>query len=175
MSLWGYVLIYLPILLFVVAFLYETYLSFVRLKSQKAGKAGYVDVTWEVTHTLLVFGVVMLLMLHTKSIDDLAAAIFTATFWAAVALGIRGAVYIYIFYVRKRGVKTGWIDWVFALSHVVAAGLLVLVVLQATLYLIEARPPMNEQFIAPFLPGLLLVLALTALPLAKIYIGKHDS
>ncbi len=81
---WAYVLIYLPIVLFVLAFLYETYLSFMRLKSPKAGKGGYVAATWEVTHTLLIFAVVMMLMLFTGSIDKLGSAIYVATFTAAV-------------------------------------------------------------------------------------------
>ncbi len=173
MTFWAYVLIYLPIALFVLAFLYETYLSFARLRSTKAGRAGYVDTTWETTHTLLVFGVVMMLMLHTQTIDALSSAIFTATFWAAVALGVRGAAYIYIFYIRDEKAKTNWVDGVFALTHIVSAALLVTVVLQATLYFIAEHPPVNTHFIPAFLPGLALVLIIGALPLARIYLGKH--
>ena len=57
----GALLIYVPIVLFVVAFLYETWLSFRRLRPAAARKqrSGYVDATWEITHTLLVFAVVM--------------------------------------------------------------------------------------------------------------------
>lgn len=174
MIIWAYVLIYVPIFLFLLAFLYETYLSFVRLRSSKAGRAGYVDATWEVSHTLLVFGVIMLLMLHTQNIDALSSAIFTVTFWAAAVLGIRGAAYIYIFYIRKAK-TTSWVDWVFALSHVAAALLLVTVVAQATLFIVSEQPAVNTQFIPAFIPGLVLALALTALPLAKLYFGKHGS
>jgi cytochrome bd-type quinol oxidase subunit 2 len=169
---WAYILIYVPILLFVIGFLYETYLSFIRLGNPRAGKAGYVAATWEVTHTLLVFGVVMLLMLYTKVIDEIASRIFLATFLAAVALGIRGAAYIYIFYVRKSRARTGWVDWLFACSHVAAAGLLVVVVVQASWYLLRENPPLNEQFIGPFLPGLFLVLMLCAVPLTQLYRSK---
>lgn len=169
--LWAYILIYLPILLFVLGFLYETYLSFVRLKHPKKGKEGYVSATWEITHTLLVFGVVMLLMLFTKSIDKISDAIFISTFWAAVFLGLRGALYIYIFYVRKKP-TINWMDWSFALTHVIAAVLLVVTVISATWYLITEQPEANLQFIPVFLPGLLLILAVVAVPIMTLYKSK---
>ncbi len=168
---WAYVLIYVPIALFVLAFLYETYLSFVRLQHPKQGREGYLSATWEVTHTLLVFGVVMMLMLFTKSIDELADVIFLSTFWAAVFLGLRGALYIYIFYVRR--VPTiNWMDWVFAFTHVAAAGLLVVTVVRATWFIIAEQPEANLQFIPVFLPGLALILAVTALPMYVLYKSK---
>lgn len=169
--LWAYVLIYVPILLFVIAFLYETFLSFARLKNQKAGRSHYVDATWEVTHTLLIFGVVMLLMLFTKRIDEIASAIFLPTFLAAVALVVRSICYLYIFYVRKAKV-TSVVDWLFAVSHLVAALLLVVVVVKATWYLLTAQPEANLQFIPAFLPGLALVLGLCIVPVAVLYRNK---
>jgi cytochrome bd-type quinol oxidase subunit 2 len=165
----GFLLIYIPIVLFVVAFLYETWLSFMRLGDHKKGKRGYVDVTWEVTHTLLVFAVVMILMLYTQVLDQLAALIFWPTFLAAIALGLRGVCYIYIFYVRKNSERTNWIDWVFAIMHVVAALLLVTVVLQVTWFILTSGAAVNTEFIPAFLPGLLLVAGVVALPIWTLY------
>lgn len=161
----------IPTLLFVVAFLYETYLSFKRLNNSKAGKGGYVNATWEVTHTLLVFAVVMLLMMFTKNLDGLASAIFLSTFVALFALAIRAACYTYIFYVRSKQ-KTNWVDWVFALSHVVAAGALVITVVRALWFLYENNPPANTQFLPFFIPGLVLVIAVCAVPIALLYSTK---
>lgn len=157
-----------PTLLFVVAFLYETFLSFVRLKNPKAGKTGYVSATWEITHTLLVTAVVMLVMLFTSVLDGLAGAIFMATFLAAIALGIRSLLYIYIFYVRESK-KTSWIDWAFAFTHVIAAALLVVVVLQALAFLITNNPTPNSEFLPYFIPGMMLVVALCFLPIFILY------
>lgn len=165
---WAYVLIYTPIVLFVVAFLYETLLSFLRLRKGKGRSSGYVDATWEVTHTLLVFAIVMILMLFTKDIDRIADLIFLPTFLAATALAVRGACYLQIFYIRQKQ-RINWVDWVFALSHVVAAGLLVVVVGQVTWFLFTQHPTENSQFIPAFLPGLLLVLALCVVPLVTLY------
>jgi hypothetical protein len=167
--IWAYILIYLPILLFVVAFLYETYLSFARLRGKSRHR--YVDATWEVTHTLLIFGVVMLLMLFTKSIDVISDAIFIPTFLAATALLIRAACYIQIFYVREKP-NINWTDWTFAFSHVAAALLLVVVVIKSTWLLVTEHPEANLQFIPAFMPGLALVLAICAIPIYVIYSNK---
>lgn len=161
----------IPTLLFVLGFLYETYLSFARLKSPKAGKSGYVNATWEVTHTLLIFAVVMLLMLFSRNIDGIASAIFTSTFIAALALVVRSACYSYIFYGRKSQ-KTSWIDWVFAFSHVVAALFLVVTVVKALWYLYQNNPPVNTQFLPYFIPGLILVLGVVIMPMVLLYSTK---
>lgn len=162
------ILFLVPTALFVVAFLYETYLSFIRLKQPKASKEAYVSATWEVTHTLLVFAVVMLLMLFTKSIDGLASAIFISTFLAALALVTRSICYLQIFYVRKTQ-KINWVDWIFAFSHVVAALFLVVTVLKALIFLYQNKPDVNEQFIPFFIPGLILVLGICIVPMLMLY------
>lgn len=167
------VLFLIPTLLFVLAFLYETYLSFMRiLRPRRSGRTGYLSATWEVTHTLLVFAVVMLIMLFTHSLDALASAIFTSTFLAAAALTIRAAAYLYIFYVRHSK-KITWVDWLFALSHVVAALLLVITVIKALWFLYKHNPQVNTQFLPYFVPGLVVVLAICALPLVTLY-TKRD-
>ena len=166
------ILFLVPTLLFVVAFLYETYLSFKRLQNPQAGKNGYVAATWEVTHTLLVAAVVMLVMMFTQVIDQLASAIFLATFIAAVALGVRAVLYMYIFYVRSSK-KTNWIDWAFALTHVVAAAFLVVVVIQALWFLQVNTPPVNSEFVGVFIPGMLVVIAICIVPIVSLYKTKN--
>ncbi len=167
-----YILFLVPLLIFVSAFLYETWLSFVRLRNPAKGRSSYVTATWETTHTLLVFTVVMLLMTFTQALDQLAAAIFWPTFIAAVFLGLRAVAYIYIFYVRKTTAKANWIDWFFAFTHIGAALFLVITVLKALWFIIQENPPANTQFFPLFVPGLILVLILTALPLFSIYRTK---
>lgn len=165
------ILFLVPTLLFVLGFLYETYLSFLRLKNPKAGKSGYVNATWEITHTLLIFAVVMLLMLFSRNIDGIATAIFMSTFMAALALIVRSTLYSYIFFARTSKV-TNWADWLFAVSHVVAALLLVVTVVKALWYIYKNNPPVNTQFIPFFIPGLVVVLAICALPIFMLYATK---
>ena len=162
----------IPVLLFVIAFLYETYLSFYRIKKPTKSKTGYVSATWEITHTLLVAAVVMLVMMFTSSLDGLSSAIFVATFIAAVALGVRAVLYIHIFYVRENPKQINWIDWAFAFSHVFAAVFLVIVVLQALWFLYKNNPPANSQFLPYFIPGMIFVLIITALPIVFLYKTK---
>ncbi len=164
-----YLLIYIPILLFVLAFLYETYLSFARLF--KKTSLGYTDATWEITNTLLVFGVVMLIMFFTQDLDKLSAAIFMTTLSAGAVLLVRAALYIYVIYIKKSQ-KIGLLDWAFALSHVIAAVLLVATVLLATIFLITQHPTANLEFIPYFIPGLIVVVGLSAVPLFYLYKRK---
>lgn len=164
-------LIVVPTLLFVLAFLYETYLSFRRLKQPKAGRESYVSATWEITHTLLIFAVVMLVMLFTKNLDGLASTIFMSTFLAAAALIIRSITYIYIFYSGRKN-KINWIDWIFAASHVFAALFLVITVAKALWYLFQNNPPVNSQFFPYFLPGLVVILAVCLVPVLFLYRTK---
>lgn len=158
----------IPTLLFVAAFLYETYLSFVRLGKKRPSRASYLSATWEVTHTLLVFAVVMLIMLFTHSLDKLSAAIFTSTFWAVSALAVRAAAYVYIFYGRESK-KISWIDWLFALSHVAAAIFLVVTVVKAVWFIYRQHPEANTQFYPYFIPGLVVVLLICAMPIVLLY------
>lgn len=166
-----YLLIYVPILLFVVAFLYETWLSIVRLINPRRQTYGYLDATWEVTNTLLIFGVVMLLMLFTKYIDQIAAEIFMSTLLAGLFLLVRAACYLYIFYAAGPR-KVGVIDYVFSVSHLLAALALVVTVLKSSLFLITNHPQANQQFVPYFIPGLIVVLAVTAIPIVRLYTTK---
>lgn len=167
-----YVVFLIPVIVYVLAFLYETWLSFRRLKDPRAGRSSYVTATWEVTHTLLVFAVVTLLMTFTQDLVRLASALFWPTFIAAIALGLRAVGYLYIFYVRPKVGKASWIDWGFALTHVVAALFLVVTVAKALWFITREHPIANTQFFPIFIPGLLLVLAVCSIPIAILYRTK---
>jgi cytochrome bd-type quinol oxidase subunit 2 len=160
-----------PVGLFLLGFVYETYLSFRRLANHQAGRSGYVATTWEVTHTLLVVGLTMLFMMFTQAITGLASAIFMATFLAAVALVVRAICYTYIFYVRK-GTKVGLVDWIFALSHIAAAVFLVATVVEALKYLYRNNPPANTQFLPFFIPGMIITIAVIIVPMVVLYRRK---
>lgn len=167
-----YIVFLVPVLLYVLAFLYETWLSFRRLKDPRAGRSGYVSSTWEITHTLLVFSVVMLVMTFTQDIVELAQVLFLSTFIAAIALGLRAVAYMYIFYVRDSKKKPGAIDWGFALTHIVAAIFLVATVVKALLFIWQNSPTPNDQFFPVFIPGLLLVVGLCIFPMIVLYKSK---
>lgn len=163
-----YLLIYIPILLFVLAFLYETLLSVLRLVGYSE-RRGYVDSTWEITHTTLVFGVVMMLMLFTKNIDTIASVLFWPAFLAITFLMIRGATYIQIFYIRKNVKRRNWVDWTFMLSHLGAALTLVWAVIAFTLLLLGDTMQANTQFVPAFTTGLIVIVAIITGPIMYLY------
>ena len=167
-----YTVFLVSIVLFLAAFLYETWLSFRRLAKPKTGREGYVSATWEVTHTLLVFALITLLMTFTQDLVNLASSIFWPAFLAAIALGLRAVVYLYIFYVRRSAVHRNLVDWIFALSHLVAAVFLVLTAAKALWFIGQYHPVANTQFLPVFIPGLILTMAVCIIPAIVLYRTK---
>ena len=157
-----------PTGLYVAAFLYETYLSFARLDGRSAMKTSYVHATWEVTHTLLIFALIVLFMLHTSTIDKIAEQIFVPALLAGAALAVRSVLYTYLFYARVHK-GTDWSDVSFALSHVVSALFLVITAIKASDLLFNAGMPVNEQFLPWFVPGLVFVILICIVPITIIY------
>lgn len=169
----GYSLFLIPLALYVLAFLYETLLSFLRLWHPEAGRTGYVHATWEITNTLLIFALIVMLMMFTKSIDEIASVMFMPSFLAAVALALRAVFYIYIFYVRSSPKRT-LADWIFAFSHLFAAIFLIVGSVKALLYLFKNNPDANEQFIPLFIPGLILIGTVCLVPILFLYSSKSS-
>lgn len=167
-----YIVFIVSIGLFVVAFLYETWLSLRRLARPQSGREGYVSATWEVTHTLLVFALITLLMTFTQDLVNLASSIFWPAFIAAIALGLRAVVYLYIWYVRRSAVRRNWVDWIFAVSHLVAAVFLVLTAAKALWFISRYHPVANTQFLPIFIPGLVLTAAVCIIPAIVLYRTK---
>lgn len=168
---WMFVLV--PLLLFVLGFATEAFISFRRLRNPK--KVGpYMDATWEVTHTFLVVAVAMFVSLFSNNLRDIADAVFVGIFTAAAFVGVRGLLYVYLFYVRapRDRAVVSWLDWVFACSHLgilLGVGIL-LVQLVPKLFSINLEP--NTTFYPMMWPGLLLVLALCVPPIVSLYRTK---
>jgi hypothetical protein len=107
-------------------------------------------------------------MLFTLDSKELASTIFLPALSAGAALLVRAALYIYVFYIQD-GRKIGVLDWLFALSHVVAALLLVITVIFATIFLFTQNPTANLEFIPYFIPGLVVVIVISLVPLVRMY------
>lgn len=168
---WTFILV--PLVLFLLAFVVELFMSFKRLSNNKAD-GSYLGATWEMTHTFLVVSVALFVSLFSNNLTELAKASFLGFFIVAVFAGLRGAAYIYIFYIRsgaQRKVRN-WIDWSFALTHVgMVLGVLVLLAgLVPKLFQIDLQP--NTAFIPWMWPGLILVLVLCVPPIASLYSTK---
>lgn len=169
-----YLFITLPIAGYMALFMYETYASFRRLAvpASKGGTA-YVHATWEVTHTFLIIGVTNFIWLFS----DVAREVSRAVYWGLIVAGacfiIRATLYTYIFYVRPSAhQRTGFLDWLFALSHIgILAGLIYTLSL-AVLTLADTPYKINSQFVPWMWPGLVLLGALGLIPLYQLYRTK---
>jgi H+/Cl- antiporter ClcA len=169
---WTFVLV--PLVLFLLAFVVELFMSFKRLSNNKPN-GSYLNATWEVTHTFLVVSVALFVALFSANLTDLASASFLGFFVTAVFAGLRGAAYIYLFYVRsgaQRKVRN-WVDWAFAFTHVgmVLGVLLLLLGLVPKLFQIDLQP--DTSFVPWMWPGLILVLALCVPPIVSLYSTKN--
>lgn len=165
-TIWTFILI--PLVLYVAAFVVETVLAFTRLKNRKANHS-YLPATWETTHTFLVVSVALFVAFFSQNLVELAEAAWWGIWIAAVGIGLRGAVYVYLFYVRANRATRNWIDYTFAALHVwIVAGLGVLLV-QLIPAILAADLKANTAFIPYMWPGLVLVLGLCVVPLASLY------
>lgn len=168
---WMFVLV--PLVLFLAAFVVEFFMSFKRLSNSKADNS-YLSATWEVTHTFLVVSVAYFVSLFSNNLTELASAAFVGFFLTASFVGVRGATYIYLFYIRSAVNRKSrdWVDWTFALSHVgIVLGVLVLLAgLVPKLFQIDLEP--NTAFVPWMWPGLVIVISLCILPVISLYTTK---
>lgn len=163
---WIFILI--PLVLYLAAFVVEAVMSFRRLFNRKASSS-YLSATWETTHTFLVVAVALNVAFFSQNLVEIARAAYLGLWIAAVGIGLRGAAYIYLFYVRQNRSRRDVVDYFFAGIHlVIAAGVGVLVIqLVPVLLTTELKP--NTEFLPYMWPGLVLVLALCVGPIASLY------
>lgn len=166
--IWGFILT--PLCLFLIAYLYETYISFQRLSYPKKGRH-YVDATWEVTHTFLVISVALFVGFFSSNLTEIAYVTFYPLFLASVFVGVRTLAYIYIFVIResKKQMTRSWVDAVFAFSHIgVIISLLYLIAVLIPKILSTQLTP-NTLFIPWMIPGAFVIIAICIIPLFNLY------
>lgn len=166
----------IPILSYVPLFLYETYMSFNRLKAPAKKHGGYLNVTWEVTHTLLIIGVNYFIWLYADIISEVGKAVYWGLIVAGAGFIVRAIYYLYLFYVlepakRKRTPMVS--DYIFALSHVVTLFGLVYTIVRTLIVLFTNDFSVNTQFVPYLWPGLILTFGLCALPMVSVYKTKR--
>lgn len=163
----GLILFLIPISIYVVLFIYETYLAY-KKAVRKDHKRNYVEVTWEMTHTLLIIGLILLFVIYSSSLNSIATAIFAPAFLAGLFLFIRGTLYSYIFYVSKKAYSK-IVDWTFFLVHVISLVFLALVAVDVINFVINNHPVANNNFMPYFIPGEIITLALILGPMYYLY------
>ena len=163
----GLVLFLIPVSIYVLLFIYETYLSF-KKALRKDHKRNYVEATWEMTHTLLIISLILLFVFYSRSLNELSSAIFAPIFIAGTLLLIRGILYTYIFYVVKK-TYSKYLDWLFFFTHLFTLVILSIVTFKVIQFVINSHPIANTNFLPYFIPGEILTLALILGPMYFIY------
>jgi hypothetical protein len=163
---WMFVIV--PLALYVFGFSVEMFLAFRRLSKTSKGLS-YTEVTWEMTHTLLIITLTNFTCLFSRNISELAPTILPGIFLAMGFLTIRSILYVYLFYIRENKTVLSWQDSLFAYSYV---GILVGLVLAVAMIIpkfADTKLVANTQFLPFMWPGLLLVLVIGIYPAYKLY------
>ncbi len=165
-----YSLILVPLVLYVVAFSFETYMSIKRLFTKHYSQgAGYIHATWEVTHTLLVYSFIIFMTSHSEILPQLAPIIFLPVSIIAIGLMLRAALYLYLFYGQDtpRAPKLSHI--LFALCHIVPLAALAYVIKMVALYLWWSGFTPSTQYIWAVVIGFVVTVGFCVIPLTRLY------
>jgi len=156
-----------PLGLYVLAFSYETFAAFRRI----AKPSGYINATWEITHTLLVLAITNFTWLWSDAMVAVAHEAYWGLIVAAAAFVLRAILYIYLFFAAPNG-KHPAASWLFALCHAAMfVGLVYAIV--ATVHVLSTQDyAVNDQLIPYMWPSLVASVVICALPVLQSYRRK---
>lgn len=153
-----------PLGLYLIIFSVETYAAFNRLTGTASG---YLDATWEITHTLLVLALTNFTWLCSDAIIAVAQAAYWGLIVSAAAFVVRGILYVYLFYAAAKNNRAA--GWLFALSHVAMLVGLVYAGLAAIYTLAHTSYRINDQLLPYMWPALAVSVVICAIPIAQSY------
>ena len=158
-----FIFVLVPLTLYILLFCIETAWSVLRMF--RASEAVYFRNTWEITHTLLIFGINSFLWLYSSSIPMLAQRVSAPLLIVATAFLVRAGVYMHLFYIRETRIG----GWVFACTNVVLLSGIVTVVM-SVFGAIDGGLWSQNTAIVPYLwPGLVVTLSVCAIPMLHVY------
>ncbi len=167
-----YALILIPVVCWLTAFGYETWIALGRADSADYSLGvPYVHASWEITHTLLVYAFTIFIISHADALPLLDRTLFLPVCVFMVSLIVRGCLYLYLFYGDIKHPKMIWHN-LFAISHII---MLVAIILGAlgtffTLRLYSFSPNTDNLVIVAI--GFVLTSALCFLPIYTAYQHK---
>ena len=168
-----YVLILLPVIAWLAAFGYETWLVLGRSGSGNYSLgAAHNDASWEITHTFLVYAFTVFLISYADALIVLDRVLFLPACIFMISLIARGCLYLYLSYGERIKHIIFWYN-LFALSYVVTivsvfSGLVGVVV---NLRLYAFTPSTDNIGIVAI--GFVLTSALCAVPILTAF-RQHD-
>lgn len=166
MTMLLYVLLVTVLVLYAAGFLYETYMSFRRLKS--SAREVYPAASWEIIHTTLVLAFATFMITHGPMLEAIAPLIAMPFLIALLGFFLRGACQLLIFYGRKESYRRNWLDWCFAVSHLVILVPFLYAVVVVAIYLFTHPLDVITSMFSWFIPGLIIGLVVCAWPLITV-------
>ncbi len=162
-----YSLLLILVLLYAAGFLYETIMSFMRLNTTK--KEVYPKASWEIIHTTLVVAFATFMITHGPMLPELAPLIMVPFMIALLGFFLRATFQVLIFFGREDPRKHNWLDWGFALSHLVILAPFLYGVSATVIYL--ATHPLNvlTGMFAWFIPGLVVCIGIVLAPVVYVF------
>jgi hypothetical protein len=141
-------------------------MSFERLKTTK--KERYPKASWEIIHTTLVIAFATFMITHGPMLPEIAPLILFPFMLALLGFFLRGTCQLYIFFGREDSRKHTWIDWVFALSHLVILLPFLYAIIVVTAYLLTHQLTVLTDMFSWFLPGLIVGVAINLVPILYV-------
>lgn len=156
-----------PLGLYAITFSYETFAAFSRLAKKESD---YVNVTWEITHTLLVLALTNFTWLWSDAMIAVAQAAYWGLIVVAAAFVLRAIFYVYLFHASAGTNKL--VGWLFALMHLVMLAGLAYTVVAAVQVLTAHTYAVNDNLLPYMWPALVASLVICAIPVWQSYRHK---
>ncbi len=166
-----YILLTTLLTLYALGYLYETIMSFVRLKNPKHEL--YPNASWEVIHTTLVLAFATFMITHGPMLPKLAPLILVPFMVALLGFFLRATCQLLIFFGRRDSRRHTWLDWCFAFSHLVILIPFLYAVITTAIYLFTHPLDVLTDMLSWFVPGLIIGVVINAVPIIYILRSAH--
>ena len=158
-----------PLLVYIPMFLVELYIAFRRIGKPLDKGGEYLHATWEVTHTFLILALNYFMWLYSSAIVEVARAVFVPLITFGAVFIVRAILYVYLFYIKKSTKPNLFVDWSFALCHVVMFACISYVTVATAQILLGGNYEANHILLPLLYPGLFLMIPLVSVPLYFLY------
>lgn len=158
-----------PLAAYIPMFAVELYISFRRIGKPLDKGGEYLHATWEVTHTFLILSLNYFMWLYSAAVVDVAKAVFVPLLVFGGVFIVRAILYTYLFFIRDNKKPNTFVDWLFAICHLIMIVCVTLVAIGTATTLLTGSYEANHILLPLLYPGLILMIPLTAVPLYFLY------
>lgn len=96
-----YAIILLPVVAYLIFSVFEIWSAIQLSRNHRSKKYLYIQITGELTHTILVFGYAQFMVTHSSLLTQIGATLYVPISLLISMLVVRGALYLYIFHTDK--------------------------------------------------------------------------